>query len=252
MTSSFTVKAKWNWTALLAAALCLTGAVAPAQSGRFGAAGSRGGAGAYGQQGQYAQRFGAGAFAYGSGGAAVRGACFQGPNGGAGGRAGLTAVAPGKGVHASASQGTTGSGGSYWRGGATGWQNGLGAAHESGFSGSTAGGGSLDRRGQWQYQSGVGGSASRGFQAQTASGASASGYKNMEYDAATGSGAISKGRDYNTASGASYGYDANTSYTKGQGFTTSIDTQNKTDYTVKYNKEEKPVVTPVPTAVTAP
>lgn len=246
MTSNFADKGKWNWTFMVAAALCLTAAMQPAQAGRFGAMGSRGGAGAYNQQGQYAQRFGAGAFAYGRGGAAVRGARFQGPNGGSGGRAGLTAVAPGMGVHASASQGTTGNGGTFQRGGATGWQNGVGAAHQSVFSGSTASGGSLDRQGQWQYKNGEGGSSSRGFQAQAANGASASGYKNGQYDAATGSGTMSKGRDYNTTSGESYGYDANTAYTKGQGFTTTVDTQNKTDYTVQYNKGEKPVVTPVP------
>lgn len=95
-----------------------------------------------------------------------------------------------------------------------------------------------------QYQNGVGGSASRGFNAATTNGASASGYKTNNYDATTGQGTSAKGRDVNTVNGESYGYDASTTYTKGQGFTTSLDTQNKGDYTIDYSKGSKPVVTP--------
>lgn len=160
-------------------------------------------------------------------------------------RAALNGWRPGAGgFHRSGSQGATANGGTWRRGGATAWQNGESFAHKSGFSGTSAAGGSLNRQGQMQYQNGVGGSASRGFNAATTNGASASGYKTNNYDATTGQGTSAKGRDVNTVNGESYGYDASTTYTKGQGFTTSLDTQNKGDYTIDYSKGSKPVVTP--------
>ncbi|MBN8660717.1 MAG: hypothetical protein J0M35_10160 [Candidatus Obscuribacter phosphatis] len=214
----------------------------PAQAGRFRTSGAKGALSGYAQQGQYGARAGMSGVAYGQGAAAARAARFQGPNGGAAARAGFSAAGAQGLLHASGSGGNTANGGSWQRGGGTLIKKGEGGAHQSAFSGTTGGGGSLSRQGEWQYKNGEGGTAQRGFQVSGAGGGSAVGYKTNQYDAQTGTGTSTRGRDYNTASGESYGYDASTSYTKGQGFTTTVDTQNKSDYTVQYQKGSKPVV----------
>ncbi len=96
------------------------------------------------------------------------------------------------------------------------------------------------------YKKGVGGARASQFSSQGPNGGSASGYSNNVYNAQTGTGARNSGKDFNTASGQSYGYDGSTSYTKGSGATSTIDTQNKGDYTVDWQKGTKPVVTSVP------
>ncbi len=82
------------------------------------------------------------------------------------------------------------------------------------------------------------------FAAQGVAGGSASGYSNNVYNAQTGTGTRNSGKDFNSASGQSYGYDGSTSYAKGQGTTSTIDTQNKGDYSVDWQKGSKPIVTP--------
>lgn len=93
------------------------------------------------------------------------------------------------------------------------------------------------------YRRGVGGFRAKQFEASGANGRSGSGYMNHKYNAQTGEGARNSGVSYTNPQGQSYGYDGSTSYTKGQGGTTTIDTQNKGDYTVDWQKGQKPVVT---------
>lgn len=80
-----------------------------------------------------------------------------------------------------------------------------------------------------------------------AGGSTYNGYRLGKYNAQTGQGAYASGKQvYNAKNGNTYGYNQNTAYTKGQGGTTTLDTQNKGDYTVEWAKGQKPVVTPVP------
>jgi hypothetical protein len=96
------------------------------------------------------------------------------------------------------------------------------------------------------YKRGTGGFRAKQFSATGANGGSANGYMNNVYNAQTGTGMRNSGKSYTNAQGQTYGYDGSTSYTKGQGATSSINTQNKGDYTVDWQKGEKPVVTTVP------
>jgi len=216
----------------------------PAHAQRWRARGANGAAGAYQQTGQYGQRMGARAVRFGQGGASANASNWQGPNGGSFRRGGVNAYKQGTGaIHASGSEGSGPNGGNYQRMGATGVGQ-QGAFHNSQFQGQSANGSTLDRHAQSQAVAGVGATADKGFNYAGANGSSASGYKTNNYDATTGSGTSTKGRDINTASGDSYGYDATTSYQKGQGFSTTVDTQNKQDYTIDYSKGSKPIVTP--------
>ena len=93
------------------------------------------------------------------------------------------------------------------------------------------------------YKRGVGAFRAKQFDATGANGGQAAGYMNNVYNAQTGTGTRNSGVSYTNPQGQSYGYDGTTNYTKGQGGTTTIDTQNKGDYTVDWQKGEKPVVT---------
>ncbi|MBA3993043.1 MAG: hypothetical protein C0469_05895 [Cyanobacteria bacterium DS2.3.42] len=93
------------------------------------------------------------------------------------------------------------------------------------------------------YKRGVGGFRAKQFQATGANGGTGSGYMNNAYNAQTGTGTRNSGASYTNPQGQSYGYDGTTNYAKGQGATTTIDTQNKGDYTVDWQKGAKPVVT---------
>ncbi|MBP9089501.1 hypothetical protein KBI23_00630 [bacterium] len=117
-------------------------------------------------------------------------------------------------------------------------------------AGSFAGpnGGTFQGANAGAFKKGIGGARASKFSSQGPNGGSASGYSNNVYNAQTGSGTRNSGKDINTASGQSYGYDGSTSYTKGSGATSTIDTQNKGDYTVDWQKGAKPVVTPVPSS----
>lgn len=112
----------------------------------------------------------------------------------------------------------------------------------AGPNGGTAQGGAL---GAWRK--GYGGFGATQMSATGANGSTYKGYKRGAYNAQTGQGMYSSGKDaYNANTGKSYGYDQDTTFTKGQGGTTSLDTQNKGDYTIDWAKGTKPVVTPVP------
>lgn len=93
------------------------------------------------------------------------------------------------------------------------------------------------------YKRGVGGFRKKQFEATGANGGNANGYMNHTYNAQTGTGARNSGVNYTNPQGQSYGYDGSTTYTKGQGGTTTIDTKNKNDYSIDWQKGEKPVVT---------
>lgn len=97
------------------------------------------------------------------------------------------------------------------------------------------------------YKKGVGAFRAKQFQATGANGGNASGYMNNAYNAQTGTGTRNSGASYTNPQGQSYGYDGTTNYAKGQGATTTIDTQNKGDYTIDWQKGQKPVVTPTST-----
>lgn len=144
---------------------------------------------------------------------------------------------------------------------------GIGAFNHQGQYGKTVGAGAF-RRGQGgagfvggsytgpnggTFQGGTGGAFKKGvggfrhsqFQGTGANGGSANGYMNSKYNAQTGQGSRESGVSATSAGGQNYGYDAQSTYTRGQGGQTTIDTQNKGDYTVDWQKGEKPVVTPV-------
>ncbi len=113
------------------------------------------------------------------------------------------------------------------------------AANYAGVNGGAFQGGNVGG-----YKRGVGAARASRFNATGPNGASASGYSNNIYNAQTASGVRNSGKSLTTAEGQSYGYDGTTTYTKGAGATTSLDTQNKGDYTIDWQKGAKPVVTP--------
>jgi len=105
-------------------------------------------------------------------------------------------------------------------------------------------GGTAQSGAAFGYKRGVGGFRGSSWQGQAANGASGSGYTKNAYNAQTGQGTRSSSEQIQTASGKAYGYNGTTNYTKGQGAQSTIDTQNKGDYTVDWQKGQKPVVTP--------
>lgn len=111
-------------------------------------------------------------------------------------------------------------------------------------SGSWAGpnGGSFNTGGAFGYRRGVGGARGSAWNGTTAAGGSGSGWSKGAYNAQTGQGTRASSEQWNTASGKDYGYTGNTSYTKGQGGVSNIDTDNHGDYQVDWAKGQKPVV----------
>ncbi|HEY9733759.1 MAG TPA: hypothetical protein V6C89_17720 [Drouetiella sp.] len=107
-------------------------------------------------------------------------------------------------------------------------------------------GGSAQGGAAFGYKRGVGGFRGTKWQGQTANGASGSGWSKNVYNAQTGQGNRSSSEQIQTAAGKDYGYTGNTSYAKGQGGQTTIDTQNKGDYNIDWQKGQKPVVTQEP------
>ncbi len=105
-------------------------------------------------------------------------------------------------------------------------------------------GGTAQSAGAFGYKRGVGGFRGSSWQGQAPNGASGAGYSKNVYNAQTGQGTRSSSQQFETAAGQNYGYNGTTNYTKGQGATSTIDTQNKGDYTVDWQKGQKPVVTP--------
>jgi hypothetical protein len=104
----------------------------------------------------------------------------------------------------------------------------------------------LNARGGFGYQRGVGFGRKSGWNGTAANGASGSGYTNSKYNAQTGQGTRSSSEQVKNAAGQNYGYNGNTSYTKGQGGDSQINTDNHGDYNVDWAKGQKPVVTQTP------
>jgi hypothetical protein len=125
---------------------------------------------------------------------------------------------------------------------ALGYNQGAGfrAGQWNGPNGGTAEGGAA-----FGYKRGVGGFRKSGWNATAPNGASGSGYTTNKYNAQTGQGMRSSSEQFQTASGKDYGYNGNTTYTKGQGGETMIQTDNKGSYDIDWQKGQKPVVTPV-------
>ncbi|MDZ4834705.1 MAG: hypothetical protein SGJ27_13085 [Candidatus Melainabacteria bacterium] len=185
-----------------------------AEARRFGARGANGAAGGFSRTGAYGKSAGIGGVRYGRGAAGASAGSFAGPNGGTfrGARGGF--VTPNAGAVGGAYAGTSAAGGSYQGAGGAAWKRGVGGVAQTGVSGTTASGN--------QY----------------------AGYKKGAYDAQTGQGAYNSGKSYtNAQTGQQYGYDQNTDFTRGQGGATTIDTQNKGDYQVDWQKGQKPTVT---------
>lgn len=108
-------------------------------------------------------------------------------------------------------------------------------------------GGNLQGGGAFGYKRGVGAFRKSGWNGNLPNGASGSGYTKSQYNAQTGQGTRSSSEQFQTAAGKDYGYNGNTQYTKGEGGSTVIQTDNKGTYDIDWQKGEKPVVTPVST-----
>ncbi len=197
-------------------ALLVTSILPPpeAEARGFALKGSQGGLGGFQRTGAYGKSAGMGGYSYGKGAFGARGGSYVTPKGGTYTGASGGFVTPNQGAVGRAFQGTTGAGGTYQGAGGAAWKKGVGGAGQSAVSGTAA------------------------------NGSTYSGYKNGRYDAQTGQGTYSSGKTYNDAvGGQQYGYSQDTQFAKGQGGQTTIDTQNKGDYTVDWQQGQKPVVT---------
>jgi hypothetical protein len=194
-----------------------------AQAKRFGVRGANGAAGGFSRAGQYGKSAGIGGFRYGRGAAGATAGSFAGPNGGTFRGAGGGFVTPNAGAVGGAYAGNTAAGGSYQGAGGAAWKRGVGGVAQTGVSGTTASGNDF------------------------------AGYKKGAYNAQTGQGAYDSGKSYtNAQTGQQYGYNQNTDFTRGQGGETTIDTQNKGDYQVDWQKGQKPTVTQTSTPASNP
>ncbi|MDR3613425.1 MAG: hypothetical protein P4L53_07655 [Candidatus Obscuribacterales bacterium] len=107
-------------------------------------------------------------------------------------------------------------------------------------------GGSLNGNGNFAYKRGAGGFRNSAWNGTAPKGASGSGYSHSQYNAQTGQGARSSSEQLATSSGKDYGYTGDTSFTKGQGGSSVVQTDNHGTYDVNFAKGQKPVVAPVP------
>lgn len=107
-------------------------------------------------------------------------------------------------------------------------------------------GGTFQNTAKFGYKKGVGAFRKNQWSGTTPAGGNGAGYVNSQYNAQTGQGTRQSGVNYTNPSGQQYGYDGNTTYTRGQGGTTSIDTQNNGTYNVDWQQGTKPVVTTEP------
>jgi hypothetical protein len=104
-------------------------------------------------------------------------------------------------------------------------------------------GGQLQAGGGFGYKRGTGAFRRSGWSGTAANGASGSGYTRNTYNAQTGQGARSSSEQVQTAAGKDYGYNGNTTYAKGEGGNSVIQTDNKGTYDVDWQKGQAPVVT---------
>jgi len=104
-------------------------------------------------------------------------------------------------------------------------------------------GGTAQAGGAFGYQKGVGAFRGSGWNGTAANGATGSGYTRNQYNAQTGQGVRSSSEQVQNAAGQAYGYNGNTDYTKGQGASSVIQTDNKGTYDINWQKGQQPVVT---------
>ena len=146
-------------------------------------------------------------------------------------------------------RGANGAAGAYSNSGAWGARAGgavLGPNRGAGIRGGSytgANGGTLQTAGGFGYSRGVGAARASGWNGTAANGAHGSGYTTNKYNAQTGQGVRSSSEQVTNAAGQNYGYTGNTTYTKGQGSQSVIQTDNHGTYDVDWNKGSKPVVT---------
>ncbi|MBY0357543.1 MAG: hypothetical protein K2W82_06030 [Candidatus Obscuribacterales bacterium] len=119
-----------------------------------------------------------------------------------------------------------------------------GAAGAAGFRGYGPNGGVYKGGRAGMAIPGVGAVGGRAVSGTSASGNHYAGYGGGAYNAQSGQGLYNGGKSYTHAqTGQQYGYDQSTQFVKGQGGQTTIQTENKGDYTVDWQKGQKPSVT---------
>jgi len=131
-------------------------------------------------------------------------------------------------------------------GGAVATPYGGGAFHNTNLAGPN--GGSLQGSGGSVYKTGVGAEGQRSFNATGPNGATGNGNSNFKYNAQTGQGTQNAAGQFTSSSGKNYGGSESTNFTKGQGGTTDVTTDNHGSYDVNWAKGTKPVVTSGSTA----
>ena len=201
---------------LLASAVLLavtTISIPSADARGFGGFNARGGGGGWSHTGVFGRSAGLGGYANGLGAAGIQGRQYNGPFGGHYGGLKGGVVTPNAGLVGGAFNASGPNGGSAVSGGLAGWRRGVGA-----FEGTNT---SLR---------GPGGSTYNGFSRGT-------------YNAQTGTGAYDANRQVSDAkNGQNYGYTNDTTYQKGQGGQTQIDTDHHGDYTVDWGNGQKPTI----------
>ena len=106
-------------------------------------------------------------------------------------------------------------------------------------------GGTVNAQGSGSYKNGYGGSASNTWNASGPNGGKSNGYDNGAYNAQTGAGNVNSGANYTNGSGQQYGYSQQSNFVKGQGGSSTVNTDNHGQYDVNWGGGQKPVVTPV-------
>lgn len=94
------------------------------------------------------------------------------------------------------------------------------------------------------WKSGVGGKAFSQSSWVGPNGNTYNGYKNGGFDVQSQEGYYNSGKS-GTYKGQEYGYSQETDFTKGQGGTTTIDSLNKNDYQIEWQKGTRPIITPI-------
>lgn len=136
--------------------------------------------------------------------------------------------------------------GGTFRGAAGGfWKRGKGGAGAGAFQATGPNGGQGQGAAGGAWKAGVGGKAFSKSSWTGPNGNTYNGYKKGAYNVQTGEGSYDSGKS-GTYKGKDYGYAQETDYTKGQGGTTTIDSLNKQDYQIDWQKGTKPVITPLP------
>jgi hypothetical protein len=159
----------------------------------------------------------------------ARGWRYAGPNGVAGARGGSY----------------TGANGGTFAGGGGGFATRQAGLLGGAFKGTGANGGTAQGGGLAGWKQGVGGFEGTNMSAKGANGGTYNGSTRGQYNAQTGQGAYNGSHQvYDPQNGQTYGDTNQTTFTKGQGGTTQLDTNHNGDYQINYKPGQAPVVTP--------